>query len=110
MPNADVEFRHNESNNGIKNAYYYVEALPNETVERTYNGVGYRLYRHVRARYNFFTEAEDYIDLLALPDLRNAAWSRVGNLSLHSLYGIDDDKVWSSIANSIEYLLKTRLT
>lgn len=64
MPDANVTFRLDVSNNPTKDMYYYVEALPTESVDYTYNGVGYHEYRHVRANYNFVTEAEDYIDLL----------------------------------------------
>ncbi len=62
MPDADVTFHASGSGNSFV-MNYYVEALPDETVDTTYGGVGYHLYRQISAGYNFATEAEDYFDI-----------------------------------------------
>lgn len=64
MPNADVTFRLNTSSNSTKHIHYYVETIPGQTPTRTYNGRGFTEYKTVDANYGFFTEAEDYINLV----------------------------------------------
>ncbi|MBR4194327.1 MAG: S-layer homology domain-containing protein [Oscillospiraceae bacterium] len=64
MPDADVTFHLDTADHSTKTIHYYVEALPNETPTRTYRGMGFVEYKSVDANYNFFTEAEDYIDLV----------------------------------------------
>ncbi|MCR5552195.1 MAG: InlB B-repeat-containing protein, partial [Oscillospiraceae bacterium] len=64
MPSADVTFHLDVADRTTKTIHYYVEALPNETPTRTYNGKGFTEYKSVDAQYRFFTEAEDYVDLV----------------------------------------------
>ena len=63
MPDEDVTFYVSTASYSTKTIHYMVEALPNETATRTYNGTGFVEYKMVQANYNFFTEAEDYIAL-----------------------------------------------
>lgn len=64
MPNEDITFVKNTSTNSMKTLNYYIEALPDETAEFTLNGVRYITYNTIGARYNFFTEKEDFINLI----------------------------------------------
>jgi len=64
MPNADVTFRLNTSSASTKHIHYYVEALPGDTNTRTYNGKQFVEYKSINAKYNFFTEPEDYLNLV----------------------------------------------
>ena len=64
MPNESVTFRLNTADHSTKTITYYVEALPGETPAITYNGKGFVIYKSVDANYGFFTEAEDYINLV----------------------------------------------
>lgn len=64
MPDYDETYQLNTSDNPTKEMYFYVEALPNESVDYTYGGVGYHQYRLVRANYGWVAEAEDYIELM----------------------------------------------
>ena len=64
MPDADVIFHRDTADYSTKYMHYYVEALPGQTADRTYNGKEFVLYKDIEANYNFFTEAEDYINLL----------------------------------------------
>ena len=62
MPDEDITFVMNNSTNSAKTMNYYVEALPGDTVDQTYNGVDYVLYNQVFAKYNFIT-SEDYLEI-----------------------------------------------
>lgn len=64
MPDEDVRFSKNTSSNSTKHLYYYVESLPDETVDVTRNGINYTLKNHIRANYGFFTEKEDYMNFV----------------------------------------------
>ena len=64
MPRYNVTFHLDVADRTTKTIHYYVEILPGETAERTYNGKGFKLYNEIDAQYSFFTEAEDYIDLV----------------------------------------------
>ena len=64
MPNENIIFHQDTANFTTKTIHYYVEALPNETPDRTYNGKGFVEYKSLGCNYNFFTEAEDYVDLV----------------------------------------------
>ena len=64
MPDEDVRFNVNTSTNGLKTLTYYVEILPGEPIERTRNGVNYKTYHVTNARYGYFTEAEDFFDII----------------------------------------------
>ncbi|MBQ6052344.1 MAG: InlB B-repeat-containing protein, partial [Clostridia bacterium] len=64
MPAENVTFHLDTANHSTKNIYYYVEALPGQTAERTYNGKSFVLHKHMPANYGYFTEAEDYLDFV----------------------------------------------
>ena len=64
MPSANVTFHLDVATHSTKTIHYYVEAIEGETPERPYNGKGFSLYKSVDANYNWFTEAEDYIELV----------------------------------------------
>ncbi|WP_248921357.1 InlB B-repeat-containing protein, partial [Olsenella intestinalis] len=64
MPAEDVTFVRDEANHGTKYMEFYVEALPGQTAERTWNGKGFVKYGNtIPANYAFFTEAEDFVEL-----------------------------------------------
>jgi len=93
MPDADVTFHKNERSqgSGFINIYYYVEALPDETGETvTYGGKTFVLYKHLECDYNYFTEAEDYIDLAGFTkygvEPANGAWGRGGASTVKCYY------------------------
>ncbi len=60
MPNEDVTFRLNTANYTTKTMNYYVECLPGETPDRTFEGIPFKLYHSIGANYNYITEAEDF--------------------------------------------------
>lgn len=64
MPDYNVTFRKNIANYSTKTMHFYVETLPGEASVESRNGVDYKLYKTVSANYNFFTEAEDFMELL----------------------------------------------
>lgn len=63
MPNESITFRINSTENKMKTLYYYVEALPGETAATTVDGIRYRLYTTINARYGFFTYSEDFMEI-----------------------------------------------
>jgi len=64
MPDESVTFTLQTANYSIKTMNYYIECLPGENGTRTYNGRKFKLYMDPqKARYNFFTEAEDYPEI-----------------------------------------------
>lgn len=63
MPDYDVTFRKDIANYSTKTMRFYVETLPGEESVESRNGVDYKLYKTVSANYNFFTEAEDFLEL-----------------------------------------------
>ena len=63
MPDESVTFHLNTSQNGTKTITYYVEALQGQTPAITYNGKGFVVYKTLDAKYGWFTEDEDYIDI-----------------------------------------------
>lgn len=61
MPAEDITFDADRSGVDPKAMYYYIEALPGESADRTYNGKNFILYEGpLYARYNYFTESEDF--------------------------------------------------
>jgi hypothetical protein len=64
MPDVDVNFRKNTSTNGIKTLNYYTEVLSGEAYDTTRGGKNYKLYHQTLARYGFFTQTEDFLDIL----------------------------------------------
>lgn len=63
MPDYNVTFRKDIADYSMKTLTYYVEALPDEEELFVRNNVRYKLYKQVNAKYGFFTEAEDFMDL-----------------------------------------------
>lgn len=65
MPAGNVTFN-SDSGDGKDTMYMelYVEALPGQTGTRTWNGKSFVKYGNtITCKYNFFTEAEDFLDL-----------------------------------------------
>ncbi|HAG14020.1 MAG TPA: hypothetical protein DCG49_09190, partial [Ruminococcus sp.] len=60
MPDADVTFRLDTAQRPLKTMNYYVECLPGETGDITFEGKAYQLYQSIGARYNMVTETEDF--------------------------------------------------
>lgn len=64
MPAESITFYTDRSLSSQKEMYYYVEALPGQTPERSYNGKQFVLLAGpLGARYNFFTEDEDFLEI-----------------------------------------------
>ena len=63
MPNEDIIFRVDTSTNSMKTLYYYVEVLPSEEPDSVVDGIGYKLYQTINAKYGFFTESEDFMEI-----------------------------------------------
>ncbi|MBE6463997.1 MAG: LPXTG cell wall anchor domain-containing protein [Eggerthellaceae bacterium] len=64
MPAENVTFYPSTSTAGTRYMEFYVEALPGQTPDRTWNGRSFVKHGNtIPAKYNFFTEAEDFIDL-----------------------------------------------
>ncbi|MBO4804923.1 MAG: InlB B-repeat-containing protein, partial [Paludibacteraceae bacterium] len=66
MPDEDITFKFSRNVNPVYEPlvmHFYVEALPTETPTRIYKGMGFVEYNSFAACYNFFTEAEDYLEL-----------------------------------------------
>jgi len=64
MPAENVIFYRDNIDRDTKYIEFYVEALPNQTAIRTRNGKDFVKYgKSIAAEYNFFTEAEDFVEL-----------------------------------------------
>ncbi|SFX84992.1 InlB B-repeat-containing protein [Ruminococcus sp. XPD3002] len=64
MPGEDIVFQMDSGGSRPeKTMNYYVEALPDDPDGEEHNGVKYKLYSTVVAKYNFVTESEDFSDL-----------------------------------------------
>ena len=64
MPAENVTFYRSTSTAGTKYMEFYVEALPGQTADRTWNGRSFVKYGNtLTAKYNYFTEAEDFLEL-----------------------------------------------
>ncbi|SEF68484.1 Listeria/Bacterioides repeat-containing protein, partial [Butyrivibrio sp. Su6] len=89
MPDADVTFHRDTDGPGtFRTINYYVEALPGETGETvSYEGKSFVLYKSLDCDYNWFTEAEDYIEL--------PGFSKYGVVSYNS-NGNKVDKNWKN--------------
>jgi uncharacterized repeat protein (TIGR02543 family) len=65
MPAENVTFSRNDSTAITKYMEFYVEALPGQTGTRTFNGKSFIKFGNtIPAKYNFFTEAEDFVELI----------------------------------------------
>ena len=113
MPNESVTFHLDESSHTTKHIYYYVEALPGETEETvTYNGKTFVLYKEMAANYGFFTEAEDYINIVGFNKFGYApdnAWGSGGADTVYCYYtrnsyaiNFMDGKYFSGNGDSLE--------
>ncbi len=63
MPAENITFHLNTASRPLKTMYYYVEALPGDTVDKTYNGIGFTLLNTIPARYNFVRRSGDFTDI-----------------------------------------------
>ncbi|MBR0485808.1 MAG: InlB B-repeat-containing protein [Oscillospiraceae bacterium] len=63
MPDEDIVFQLSTSQASRKYLNYYTEALPDDDGDVTHNGMKYNLYRSVSAKYQYITEAEDFMEL-----------------------------------------------
>lgn len=64
MPAGNVTFYKSTSKAKIKYMEFYVEVLPGQTGTRTFNGKSFAKYGNtITAKYNFFTEDEDFVEL-----------------------------------------------
>ena len=95
MPNANVTFRLDVSDKSTKHIHYYVETISGQTPDRTYNGKGFTEYKTIDANYGFFTEAEDYIDLVGFSK-SNSYPPQGYNSSNNSV-----TQVWGSGSNAV---------
>ena len=65
MPAEDVTFTIATFNGASrKTMNYYVEVLPGESGQVTFNGKQFNLLNSVSGRYNYFTKEEDYLELV----------------------------------------------
>ena len=65
MPAGNVTFYRSEGSYSTKYMAFYVEALPGQTAERTWNGKSFvKRGNTISANYNFFTEDVDFPDLV----------------------------------------------
>ena len=82
MPAENVTFKLNTSTASMKTMNFFVEALSSETPTTTRNGVGYVLYKTIDAKYNFFTEDEDFVEFTGLTkNGSNPAFDSNGHIS-----------------------------
>ncbi|MBO4862942.1 MAG: InlB B-repeat-containing protein [Eubacterium sp.] len=98
MPNEDIRFRLDNTDKELKYLYYYIEPLPDTPAapeDRTYNGKRFILYHLTRAKYGFFTEAEDYLDLIGFTKDTNSFPPQAYNSS-----GTQVNQVWGSGSNA----------
>ncbi|MBR1555591.1 MAG: InlB B-repeat-containing protein, partial [Oscillospiraceae bacterium] len=63
MPDEDIIFQLSTSSAGRKQLNYYTESLPDDAGDVIHNGMNYDLYRTVSAKYQYITEAEDFMEL-----------------------------------------------
>jgi len=91
MPSSNVTFHLDVASHNTKTITYYIEALPNETPAITYNGKGFVVYKSVDANYNWFTEAEDYIDIVGFSKGGNTYPPRAYNAN-----GTQLNSVWNN--------------
>lgn len=103
MPAANVTFRVDVANRPLKTMNYYVEALPGQTGTVSYQGRQFVLYKSVSARYQFVTEAEDYIDLVGFTKFgTNPAF--VNGKALHSDYSESINMYYTRDYYQINYM------
>ena len=103
MPGGNVTFHVSTANYTTKHIHYYVEALPGQTATRTYNGKGFVEYKSIDANYNWFTEAEDYVELVG--------FTKGGNTYPPEAYNNNNQKlnsVWNNSSAINVYCYYTR--
>ena len=93
MPDADVTFHRDTGGPGegnYKNIYYYIEALPGDTNTVSFKDKEFKLYKQLECNYSFFTEAEDYIELVGFDkygvDPATDAWGSGGASTVKCYY------------------------
>ena len=64
MPAENITFHLNTANYTTKTMTYYVEALPNGVVDKTYNGKNYTRYNTISANVNYIDRDLDWLDLV----------------------------------------------
>lgn len=64
MPDEDSRFTLAPAVGSRKTMNYYVEVLPGQTGQVTFNGKSFVLLNTVHGRYRYFTKSEDYLDLV----------------------------------------------
>ncbi len=90
MPAESIVFRVNTANYSTKTMRYNVEALPGEA-GTNYNGVRYKLYNTIYAKYNYITKAEDFIPLTGFsqngsnPSFGNGTQVNAGEIDFYYL-------------------------
>ncbi|MBQ3302035.1 MAG: InlB B-repeat-containing protein, partial [Eggerthellaceae bacterium] len=89
MPAESVTFHLDTATHSTKYINYYVEALPGQTADVTYNGKSFVLHKNMSANYGFFTEAEDYLDFVGFTKYGytpSNAWGSGGASTVNCYY------------------------
>ena len=63
MPDENITFRLNTANYTTKTMNYYVEAIPGQTADKTYNGKSFIHYNTIYANLNYLVASLDWVDL-----------------------------------------------
>lgn len=63
MPPDDFTLTLSESSNDTYTMNYYLEVLEGESYDTTYQNKKFKLYKTVKANYNYLTKAEDFFDI-----------------------------------------------
>lgn len=63
MPADDFTLTRNTSSNKTRTMYYYLQVLPGEEYDSTYDGRNYKLINTIYANYGMITEKEDFFDI-----------------------------------------------
>lgn len=96
MPAENVTFHEDTSTASQKHIYFYVEALEGDQVDRRYNGKDFTLYKSLDPNYNFFTEAEDYIDLVGFNKGGNTYPPQAYRYNNGGTYSGQQSSVWNN--------------
>jgi uncharacterized repeat protein (TIGR02543 family) len=73
MPAYNVTFDRNTANYSTKYLWLFEETLDGAQGQIEHNGKQFNLYKRIEANYNFFTEAEDYVNLVGFHKDNNFA-------------------------------------
>ena len=96
MPAENVTFHEDTSTASQKHIYFYVEALEGDQVDRKYNGKDFTLYKSLDPNYNFFTEAEDYLDLVGFNKGGNTYPPQAYRYNNGGTYSDQQSSVWNN--------------